>query len=588
MMDAGSTSQHPWPPHLDGLLPAIKVLKDQYRITGFVGEGGSGAVFSGVQDPLERPVAIKVMYPGHHARVRERFLREAQAVAGLRHPNVVTVFDFGLIDELRPFIVMELLRGHNLAVELHLNGPMTVERALDLFADCLEALAAAHDKNLIHRDLKPDNLFLSQLGTRRVALLILDFGIALFTHDMGGDGDGDTLPGSPRLTPTGQKVGTPNYLAPEYFESGLVSPAMDVYAMGLVLAEMLTGAPVVQADHFYTCVVQHLTGNLRFPPELINGPLGGLIRKATARRPEDRFPDAHAFLDALEAIRRGHAPPELASTHNPLSSSGLIVPAEVRIHTPPTPKPAPDGFARLEPGTFLMGSPDDEPGRNDDEPLHEVTLTRPLLLQQRLVTAAQWRQLLGAPPPRDGHDRPAQKISWFDAVAWCNALSTRDGLTPFYALEGAAGRLGADLRAENVLTPDLDANGWRLPTEAEWEYACRAGGDPDTTRYGPLHRVAWYDSNARRGPQPVARLEPNAWGLYDMLGNVWEWVWDRYGPYPNKRARDPQGLGRAPFRVYRGGGYSSGAALCRAANRGHALPDRRLPTIGFRVARNFT
>ncbi len=582
-----------WPKHLDSLLPDDRILKGQYRLTGFVGEGGSGAVFEGVQDPLERPVAIKVMYPGHHARVRERFLREAQAVAGLRHPNVVTVYDFGLIDELRPYIVMELLHGHNLAEELHEHGPMQQARALPLFMECLEALAEAHDKNLIHRDLKPDNLFLSKPTPRRETLQILDFGIALFTHDLGGAGDAEdnTLPGSPRLTPTGQKVGTPHYLAPEYFESGTVSAAMDVYAMGLVLAEMMMGHPVVQAEHFYSCVVQHITGNLKFPEALLAGPLGPVIRKATAKSPADRYPDAHALLEGLENTVRSAT--NLALSHDfgmAASTSSLVIHADTELSLANAKDTVPEGYCLIMPGSFQMGSPEDEPGRGEDETLHEVVLTRPYLLQSHEVTQEEWAALMEHNPSehQGKPNRPVEQTSWYDAIAYCNALSEKEGLKPYYQIKGQTGQPGLDLNLTNVSIPDVEGIGYRLPTEAEWEHAARAGGDSEDCRYGALAEIAWYSSNSKRKTRPVGDKAPNAWGLYDMLGNVWEWTWDRYSPHGTKRVKDPTGPSRNPFRIYRGGGYSSGASICRAANRGHTLPQRRSSNVGFRLARYFS
>lgn len=592
------SSAPPWPEHLDSLLPPSRLLKEQYRITGFVGEGGSGAVFKGVQAPLERPVAIKVMYPGHHSRVRERFLREAQAVAGLRHPNVVTIYDFGLIDQLRPFIVMELLHGNDLASALQQSGPMSTQRALPLFMECLEALAEAHHKGLVHRDLKPDNLYLSKLGMHREALQILDFGIALFTHDIADpEGSDDTLPGSPRLTPTGQKVGTPNYLAPEYFESGTVSPAMDVYAMGLVFVEMITGSPVVKASNFYKCVVQHITGNLHFPPDLMAGPLGPVIRKATARNPEERYTDAQAMLEALATVAYPNTNPQQVRV---LATSGLVhsspevivrpapqvmVNADTEFNLPSS--LAPEGFVLVRAGEFMMGSPEEEPGRNDDETLHKVILSRSFYLQEAPVTRAQWGMHFDTHPSRNTSrdDLPVESVSWYDAIAYCNALSAEEGLPDYYLIEGEKGIPGKNFQCQRVTIPDPNGEGYRLPTEAEWEYAVRADEDEDEPRYGQLARVSWYEGNSKRRTRPVKGMEPNAWGLYDMFGNVWEWVWDRYMPHGSRKVRNPTGPSKSPYRVQRGGSFGSNARICRAANRGHGLPHRRFHNVGFRVAR---
>jgi formylglycine-generating enzyme required for sulfatase activity len=363
---------------------------------------------------------------------------------------------------------------------------------------------------------------------------------------------------------------------------------MDIYAMGLVLAELFMGEPVVQSDNFYGCVVRHLTGNLKFPPALLEGPLGPVIRKACARQPEERYPDAQALLEALEAVQTsvsqsGQLPIALTT-----SSPGLVIHAdtELSLAIPRPERSAPDGFSLIIPGSFQMGSPEDEPSRSEDETLHEVTLSRAFFLQTCEVTWAQWKDVMGHAPFKDKPKRPIRSVSWYDAVAYCNALSTQQGLIPYYFLEGSQGKPGRDFRVQRVIINDPDADGWRLPTEAEWEYACRAGEEVEQARHGNLRKIAWYDNNARRNPRAVGGLDPNAWGLHDMLGNVWEWVWDRYGDYGSRRVRDPAGPSSSPFRVYRGASFSSSASLCRAANRGHSLPDRRYPNVGFRVARN--
>jgi formylglycine-generating enzyme required for sulfatase activity len=235
-------------------------------------------------------------------------------------------------------------------------------------------------------------------------------------------------------------------------------------------------------------------------------------------------------------------------------------------------------MSRVGPGEFLMGSPPYERGRDEVEDRHQVTLTRPFLISVTEITQAQWYEIMGTRPAWfEGSDRPVEKVDWFDAVRFCNALSQAEGLTPAY-------RIG-----RGQVSWNRDADGYRLPTAAEWEYACRAGS---TTRYaagddpGRLQTVGWFGGSPGDGTRAVGRLEPNAWGLYDMHGNVWEWVWDWSGDYPPSFARDPAGPADGRSRVIRGGAFDSPASSCRSAKHNAADPELNAPIIGFRVARN--
>lgn len=182
------------------------------------------------------------------------------------------------------------------------------------------------------------------------------------------------------------------------------------------------------------------------------------------------------------------------------------------------------------------------------------------------VTQRRYAQVTGEQPSVSRGDRlPVESVSWWDAVRFCNALSRAEGLTPVYRL---------DDDAEDVAW-DTSADGYRLPTEAEWEYACRAG--TSGPRYGPLDEIAWHRRNSRERIRDVGGRRPNAWGLHDMLGNVWEWCWDRY---------DPEVYG--DYRVLRGGGWFDEHWSCRVSVRRRSHPTFRTDDVGFRVARSGT
>jgi len=229
------------------------------------------------------------------------------------------------------------------------------------------------------------------------------------------------------------------------------------------------------------------------------------------------------------------------------------------------------GMAWIGPGTFILGSPVSDPSSfSDERPQTVVTLTKGFWMGAHEVTQAEYLAVTGSNPSRFTGDlnRPVETVSWNDAVAYCTTLT---------ASERAAGRIPAGW-------------GYRLPTEAEWEYACRAGAR--TTRFGygddmsftALTNYAWYHDNSTSTTHSVEQKLANPWGLMDMHGNVGEWCNDWYGTYPGGSVKDPPGPGSGTFRVFRGGNYAGGPVHCRSARRDDdGLPDLTDFRIGFRV-----
>ncbi len=280
----------------------------------------------------------------------------------------------------------------------------------------------------------------------------------------------------------------------------------------------------------------------------------------------------------------------------------------------------PSGWALVPPGSFQMGSPEPEPGRWDDEgPVHQVAITRPFLMKATEVTQGEWRKLMGNnPSPFEacGKDCPQVFVSWWEALAYANKLSLGHGYHECYALSGCQGKPGEGMECRSVVFKGLDCNGYRLPTEAEWEYAARAGTQsaiysgslslPEANHSPELDGIAWYAGNSgvgyegaeecaswpdrprvfqRCGPHPVAQKTANQWGLFDMIGNVYEWCWDWKGPYPAQSATDPTGPKQGEVRVARGGNWMPPARKARAARRGDGPPGYRCLGLGLRLVR---
>jgi formylglycine-generating enzyme required for sulfatase activity len=235
-----------------------------------------------------------------------------------------------------------------------------------------------------------------------------------------------------------------------------------------------------------------------------------------------------------------------------------------------------------------MGSPPAEVGHEANETQHMVTITRGYCMKATEVTQGEWQSAMNNNPSRFkgcGANCPVEMVSWNDAVAYANALSRREGLAECYS-----GYVGASFLG-------LTCTGYRLPTEAEWEYAARAG--TTGTAHGQLDSVAWYADNSGNQAHWVGQKLPNAWGLYDMLGNVWEWTGDWYDEYLGSVkdpmgdwidvypgvGSDPTGDARGTLRVYRGGSWYGVDRGARAANRVGAVPATRSSSLGFRLVR---
>ncbi|MES2975611.1 MAG: serine/threonine-protein kinase [Pseudomonadota bacterium] len=267
------------------------VIAGRYLVQHMLGTGGMAHVVAADDLETGETVAVKVLHQAlEDSSLDRRLLQELLSTAQVAHPNLVAILDFGVAaSSRRPFFVMELLSGSDLASYLNLHGSCEAGWFIPLFIDALEGLDAVHRRNIVHKDIKPANLFLDQKGQGAVRLRITDFGIA---HHMQRS----------RVTQEGGMACTPRYTPPEYFASGAVTPASDVYQMGLVLAECLLGWAMVAEGPFATIAFAHARGDLRLPPGLRMSPVGQVLCCALALDARDRFDTASAFASALRGI----------------------------------------------------------------------------------------------------------------------------------------------------------------------------------------------------------------------------------------------------------------------------------------------
>ena len=614
-------------PRTGGVDPHVSICG--YRIVCEIGGGGQATVYRAVQEATGRVVAIKVMPGGPflNSRRRARFDREAAVLAGLDHPNVIGILDRGRTADGSFFLVMPLVDGP--ALDEHLFGPdgrslPAPRRVAALMAKVADAVDEAHRRGVVHRDLKPSNVRVDRRGEP----CVLDFGLAHLVDPPGGDAAVGRRHDA-RLTVTGQIVGSLPWASPEQAkgtgDAGL-GVRSDVYALGVMLYQGLTGG---RFPYDVDGPVSEVLGNILTaePPApsrvardgglSIDPALDAIVLRALAKDPGARHASAGDLARELTAYLDGRATPPPPAAPGPfpcayransdacdLSSSSSSSPSSstagrprrrrtgrplwtaaatgallllltagpaawyarpVRprdADRPPTVFDLPTvtnavgmRLIRIPGGTFLMGSPPGEDGREVCETQREVRVTA-FALSATEVTRRQWAAVMGTEPFPDAEssdgddgDVPADGLSWHDAVAFCEELSRRE------------------------------RQAYRLPSEAEWEYACRAGSTRAVAGSGVLERMGWCGAVGSRGTlHPVAAKWPNHWGLYDMHGNAEEWCQDAFGPSPATGDG-----GRAIHRAVRGGGAHSPADRCRAAARDGLDPNERHAGVGFRV-----
>ena len=288
--------------------PSGVAIAGRYRLERRLATGGMGTVHAAIDERLGRRVAVKVLRDelARDARSRERFRREARAVAALNHPSIAAIYDYGEEGDLS-YIVMELVAGRDVAAMLEDEGTLDPHHATEIIAAVLDALGHAHDAGIVHRDVKPGNVIVTPSHVVKVT----DFGIA-------------RAAGDERLTATGAVLGSAHYLSPEQARGERATPSSDIYSTGVLLFEILTGSPPFDGESPVLVAERRLTESVPAPSRVVAGiseSLDEVVRRATSKRPEDRYPSAahmaHALRTVAERDRRGRKTLRLGNADTP-------------------------------------------------------------------------------------------------------------------------------------------------------------------------------------------------------------------------------------------------------------------------------
>jgi formylglycine-generating enzyme required for sulfatase activity len=525
----------------------MKMLEGQqigpYRLNKFLGAGGFGGVFHAsemVRNTSVQEVAIKVIPESSDDKLIE--LTNARK---LEHSNLIKAYSVGEFTFLNTemlYLVMELAQG---SLENHIaKGGLSADDIKNITAQVAQGLNYLHGQNKVHRDLKPGNILKVNQQYK-----LADFGLIRTLNNKSH-------------TQTVHNSGTIIYMPPEAFR-GDISSAWDLWSLGIMLIEMTTNQlPYKFNNDIHQLMAKVMNCDLQIPslPKEFKPIIEGCLQKDRKQRWT-----AQQVLNALQPVGwtspPSPPPPAPAAVKKPVSPTPLIA-----SPTPFTEK-LPNGvtleMVSLPAGQFLMGSADsDFNARDNEKPQHQVQVNS-FAIGKYPVTQAQYQAVMGTNPSyfKNNPQNPVERVSWNDAQAFCQKLSQITGKT------------------------------YRLPTEAEWEYACRAG---TTTRFyfgddaSQLGDYAWYSANSQNTTHPVGqKKQPNAWGLYDMIGNVWEWCEDDWHDNYIGAPRDGSAWiknGNDNRSLLRGGSWGLNPNSCRSAIRNfNYRRDYRFNNYGFRV-----
>ena len=571
----------------------LQVLLPQYEITALIGRGGMGAVYRGQQVHLDRPVAIKILPPGldeEDATYSERFRNEALAMAKLNHPGLVAVYDFGSTSNGMLYIVMEFVDGTDVAQMMAAQGRLPADHAMSITAHVCDALKYAHERGIIHRDIKPANIMVGYDGVVKVA----DFGLAKMSQ--GGQSTG--------MTQSGMTMGTLHYIAPEALTLGVsVDQRADIYAIGVMLYHMLTGGlpqgmfelPSLQVpglDPRYDAIISRALRNdreLRYQSVVeLRHALDAIISQPVVKV-EANAKQVPAALNTMARPQRPAGPPPVRKTSNlgfwvPMACVAAACAGLVLWSEQGKPKASPPVEAAADSiQTSANDGPPPQPTFTNSLGMQFIPLpgTKVLMCihetrnQDYRAYAAAVKGVNANPayseksPVDQAGDHPLRNVRYNDAVAFCEWLSQKEGRTyrlPTDEEWSVAIGSAADEKREAGSTPE------KLSAQRTGIFPWGSKQWPPPQGYGNYADTAWKEAFPNQPSfiagytdgfpttAPVMSFPPNRLGLYDMSGNVSEWVQDWW----NAEQKD---------RTFRGAGYGSRERNdLQPSARGHLPP----------------
>ena len=502
-------------------------------------------------------------------KLRKKFIEEAKAIFKMNHPNIVKVHDI-FEENDTAYYVMDYIDGKSLGDIVKQRGPLPEVEAVGYIRQVADALKYVHSLNRLHLDIKPGNVMVDATGHA----MLIDFGASKH-YDMESGENTSTLMG----------VNTKGYAPVEQSTQSFTkfSPATDIYALGATLYKLLTGKtppdanllmakeetlaplPSCISKSTHNAVLKAMTLIRADRPQTIDVFLGLLDSKIT-----NSFDDEVTMCKETEKARQTKEKRRLTEEQkrNTAKKSisknawlwivigviavvGIIIGVNSMSQQIFSKTYTANGVSfdmmMVKAGTFTMGATSEMKALNSDEkPTHQVTLTNDYYIGKTEVTQALWKAVMGNNPSYfKGDNLPVENVSWDDCQKFISKLNS------------------------------LTGQNFRLPTEAEWEFAARGGNNSNHYQYSgsnELGDVAWYDDNSGDKTHVVATKQPNELELYDMSGNVWEWCSDWYGHYSSSSLTNPTGPNSGSLRVLRGGGWDGYARCCRSSYRGYDTP----------------